>query len=234
MKRIGLIGGVSPESTVVYYRLLNAAARRVYGGETSADIVVHSLNYGEMYGYYKTGDWDAFKRTVVEAGRGLEAAGAEVLAISSNTTNMAADDLAAAVDTPVIYLLETLRDAMAAKGAVNPLLLGTPVVMEGAFYRSTLQERYGVETLVPDEADRAVVNRVIFEELVEGVVSDASRQAYVDVIDRNKSRDIDSVILGCTEIGMLIEQRYVDIPAFDTTLIHAQAIADVAFQGEGA
>lgn len=234
MKRIGLIGGVSPESTVVYYRLLNAAARRAYGGETSADIIIHSLNYGRMYAYYKASDWPAFKSTVVAAGRGLQAAGADVLAISSNTTNMAADDLAAAVGVPVVFLLETLRDALRAQGVERPLLLGTPVVMEGDFYRPTLRDRFGVETLVPDADDRAVVNRIIFDELVEGVVSDKSRQDYVDVIERNKARGADSVIFGCTEIGMLLEQRHVDLPAFDTTLIHTEALAQFAFIGETA
>ncbi len=230
MKRIGIIGGVSPESTVTYYRLLNTAAREAFGGETSADIVIHSLNFDRMHGLYRAGAWAEFKQTVVAAGEGLVAAGAECLAIASNTTNMAAEDLAAAVDVPVIRLLETLADALRAACVERPLLLGTPVVMAGDFYRPTLSAVYGFDTLVPDEEDREEVRRVIFDELVEGVVRDASRASWRAIIKRGVDAGADSVIYGCTEIDMLMRPGDVDIPAFDTTLIQAEAIARAAFR----
>lgn len=229
MKRIGIIGGVSPESTVIYYRLLNAAARAVYGGETSADIVIHSLNFNRMHALYRAGDWRAFKDAVVAAGRGLAAAGAERLAIASNTTNMAADDLAAAVDVPVIRLLDALVEALRAGGVRRPLLLGTPVVMTGDFYRTRLREAYGVDALVPGREDQEEVRRVIFEELVEGVVREASRESWRAIIARGRNAGADSVIYGCTEIAMLMRPGDVDMPAFDTTAIHAGAIARAAF-----
>ena len=228
MKRIGLIGGVSPESTVVYYRLLNAAARKKLGGEHSADVVIYSLPYGVMLDHYNAGDWVSFKAAVVDAGKRLQAAGCEVLAISSNTTNMAAEDVAAQVDRPFIFLQETLADALKAAAMKSPLLLGTPVTMEGEWYRPNLHEKYGVETSIPNAEDRETVNRIIFNELTHGVVKDESRQAYLDIIERGKAAGADCVILGCTEIGLLIEQRHVDLPVFDTTIIHAAAISDFA------
>ena len=229
MKRIGLIGGVSPESTVIYYRLLNAAARQVYGGDHSANVVVFSLDFGEMHALYRAADWSAFRAKVVEAGRSLEAAGCALIAITSNTVQLAADDVAEAVDSRVIHLMDPLKRSMEARGASKPLLLGTPVVMEGPFYRSTLRERYGIETTVPNDADREIVNRVIFDELVEGDVRDASRDAYLEIIERGRQAGSDCAILGCTEIGMLIEQSHLELPVFDTTRLHAAAIAQEAF-----
>jgi len=167
-KRIGLIGGVSPESTVVYYRLLNTAAREKLGGEHSAEVMIYSLPYGIMLEYYEARDWTSFKRKVVDAGKRLEAAGCEVLAISSNTTNMAAEDVAASVTSPVIFLQKTLADTLHAAEKKKPLLLGTPVTMEGEFYRPTLREKYGVSASIPDTNDRETVDRIIFEELTHG------------------------------------------------------------------
>ncbi|MEL7487272.1 MAG: aspartate/glutamate racemase family protein, partial [Pseudomonadota bacterium] len=142
---------------------------------------------------------------------------------------LAVDDVIAAVDADVVTLMAPLHDALKGGGFSAPLLLGTPVVMEGPFYRSTLRDRFGVETTVPSAADQETVRRVIFDELVEGVVSDASRAAYLDIINRGVAAGADCAILGCTEIGMLIEKGHTDVPVLDTTLLHAEAIARAAF-----
>ena len=229
MKRIGLIGGVSPESTVIYYQLLNQAAQQRYGETSSAEVVIHALNFGEMYGYYKAEDWTTFKQRVVDAAKGLALQGCDLVAISSNTTQVAANDAAAALEIPLINLLECLADAMREKGIQKPLVLGTPFVMNGPYYRAELLATYGFETLIPEPAAQAVIDRVIFEELVKGVVRPESRQAYLEIIDAGRQAGADGVILGCTEIGMLIEQAHTSLPVFDTTLIHAAAIAEAAF-----
>lgn len=229
MKRIGLIGGVSPESTVIYYRLLNAAARQAYGGDSSADMVIQSLNFGYMHELYRAADWTTFKKTVVGAAKNLENAGCDLIAISSNTTQMSVFDVVDTVNVPVINLLDAVSAKVASVGSTNPLLLGTRMTMEGEFYRPTMAERYGLTTITPDTDDRIEVNRIIFDELCEGEILGPSRKRYVEVIERGREQGADGVILGCTEIGMLISQEHVDIPVFDTTKIHAAAIAEFAF-----
>lgn len=228
MKRIGLIGGVSPESTVVYYRRLNAAAREKLGGEHSQDLVVHSLDYGQMLGFYNAQNWVSFKANVVSSGKALAAIGCDALAICSNTVQLAADDLAAAVDIPVLNLLDALSAALKAADVKRPLLLGTPLTMEGDFYRPTLKAKSGLDTIVPGTDDRAIVDRVIFDELCHGIVRDNSRHDWLEIIERGVSQGADCVILGCTEIGLLIEQSHLKLPVFDTTLIHTKAITDFA------
>ena len=232
MKRIGLIGGVSPESTVLYYRLLNAAAREAMGGDHSANLMIFSLDFGKIHKLYDAEDWAGFKAEVVGAGHALTAAGCELLAIGSNTTNMAADDVQAAVGVPVISLFEALVVALRARSATRPLLLGTPFVMEGPYYRQKLAEEFDMPTTVPSPGDRREVDRVIFEELVNGQFLDTSRDAYLEIIARGVADGADSVILGCTEIGLLIGQHHTDLPVFDTTRLHAAAIAQAALTGE--
>lgn len=229
MKRIGLIGGVSPESTIIYYQLLNQAAADIYGPPASADVVIHALNFGEMYSHYASNDWDRFKAIVIDAAKGLEAAGCELIGISSNTTQIAAREAASAINIPLINLVDCLANTMQAAGVTRPLLLGTPFVMTGDFYRPELKSRHGFECIIPDADGRDLVDRVIFEELVKGQVLEHSRAAYLDIIDKGAKQGADAVILGCTEIGMLIEQDHTDIAVFDTTRIHAAALANAAF-----
>ncbi len=231
MKRIGLVGGVSPESTAIYYRYLNEAANVRYGGDRSAEILIYSLDFGRMVGLYTNADWDEFGQNIVEAARILDNAGSQVIAIASNTCNLAGAKVESAVSAQFISLLDALCEAMAKQNVLRPLLLGTPFVMEGHFYRPTLKEQYGIEAVIPNQEEREIVRRVIFDELVKGEVRQSSRQDYLDIIHRYEG-ETDAVILGCTEIGMLIEQSHTKVPAFDTTRIHAAAIADAAFAGE--
>ena len=229
MKLLGLVGGVSPESTQIYYRLLNDAAKARLGGDHSQRMIVSSFDFGVMADLYRQGDRDRYTAEVVEAGLRLKRAGAEALMICSNTSGMATEALREAAGLPVIDLIDALAAALKAAGVERPLFLGTPFTMEGDFYRPALLERHGRETLVPNAADRETVRRVIFDELVNGVVKDASRRAYLDIVERGREAGADGVILGCTEICMLISQDDVDIPAFDTTRIHAEAASAYAF-----
>lgn len=228
MKLLGLIGGVSPESTAIYYRLLNDAARARLGGAHSQRMIISSFDFNDMVELYSDGDWDGYINAVVGAGRRLKAAGVDALMICSNTSGMGTAALREATGLPVIDLIDALAAALKEADVKRPLLLGTPFTMEGAFYRPALEERHGQSTLIPDDEDRETVSRVIFDELVNGIVDDASRRAYLDVIERGRANGADGVIFGCTEICMLISQSDVDLPAFDTTAIHAAAASAYA------
>ena len=231
MKRIGLVGGVSPQSTAIYYDLLNKAANERYGGDHSAEILVYSLDFGHMVDLYTSNEWTLFSQRIVDAAKALDAAGCDVMAIASNTCNLAGDLVAQNIEAEFLPLIDPLCAAMAGRGVFKPLLLGTPFVMEGPFYRPTLRDKFQTETVIPNDDEREIVRRVIFDELVNGVVKDTSRQAYLDIIHHYQA-ETDGVILGCTEIGMLIEQSDTHVPVFDTTAIHAAAIARAAFKQE--
>ena len=228
-KRLGLIGGVSPESTVIYYRLLNAMARDRLGGHHSADLLLAALSYGEMLNYYERKDWDAFKARVAAAAINLRDGGAAAIVITSNTTQMAAEAARDASGLPLIHLLDALADTMRERRVSRPLLLGTPFTMTGHYYRAALAERYHSEILIPDDAGQAETSRVIFDELVEGVVRDASRQNLLHIVDEAKGRGADGVILGCTELCMILDETFCDMPVLDTTAIHARAAHEYAF-----
>ncbi len=229
MKLLGLIGGVSPESTAIYYRLLNEAVRARLGGEHSANIILYTLDYGVMIRHYDAGDWDAFNAEVVKGAMHLKAAGAEAIVISSNTTHVAADDVIRETGLPLIHLLDTLAAAMVDAGIRKPLLLGTPVVMSGEHYRNGLAARYDGEVLVPSAQEQTVIGRIILDELVNGDVFDASRQALLEIIDAHARDGADGVILGCTELCMILSQDHTDLPVFDTTALHAAAAHEFAF-----
>jgi len=226
MKLLGLIGGVSPEATVIYYRLLTDAARERLGALHSANLMLYALDYGVMIGHYDSRNWDAFIAEVVNGAKHLEAAGVDGLIICSNTTHVAADAVRDAVDLPLIHMLDVLAGEMKAKGAQRPLLLGTPVVMGEAHYRNELAKRYDGDVLIPSEEEQAVIGRVILDELVLGDIRDASRDELLAIIGRHKA---DGVILGCTELCMILAQEHCDIPVFDTTGLHAAAAARFAF-----
>jgi len=222
MPLVGLIGGVSPEATQIYYRHLNRAARERLGGQHSANVLYYMLDYGVMIGHYHDENWTAFIAEVVAGANALKAGGAEVLAITSGTTHVAADAVAAATGLPVIHMLDSLTAAMDRAGSSRPLLLGTPWVMAGEFFRPALLERFGGEPIVPSEQDRALVGRVIFDELVNGEVLEGSRDELISMIS---GYDADGVILGCTELCMILGSEHIDLPVFDTTAIHAGDIA---------
>ncbi len=228
MKLLGLIGGVSPESTVIYYRLLNEAARARLGGEHSANILLYTLDYGTIIDHYDARDWPSFIAEVVKGAKRLAAAGVDALVISSNTTHVAAEAAAEATGLPLIHVLDALTDALNSAGTRKLLLLGTPVVMGGEHYLPALAQRYDGDVLVPTTEEQSEIGRIILDELVNGDVREPSRAALQAIIGRHGA---DGVILGCTELCMILSQDNVDLPVFDTTALHAAAASAFAFQG---
>ena len=230
MKRVGLIGGVSPESTEVYVRLFNRAARARLGGEHSANFILWHLDYGVMIDLYRKRDWRAFSEEVVKAGEGLKSAGADALMIGSNTTHRAAAALRDATDMRVIHILDVLAAAMAAQGAKRPLLLGTLVTMSGDYYLPALRERYSGDAFVPDDDEQREIERIILDELCFGVVKEKSRKSLKDIVAAYP--EADGVILGCTELCLILSQDHIAAPVFDTTGLHAEAGMRFAFGEE--
>ena len=228
MKTIGLLGGMSWESTLPYYRHINEAVRERLGGLHSARLVLYSLDFHEIEALQRQGDWAAAGTLLADAARRLESAGADFLLLCTNTMHKVADAIEAASALPLLHIADPTAAAIPAAGLQRVGLLGTRFTMEQPFYRQRLEDRHGIQVLVPDEPDRAEVHRVIYEELCRGVVSEASRQAYRQVITRLVARGAQAVILGCTEIGLLVRADDAEVPLFDTCVLHAQAAAERA------
>ncbi|MBV6633709.1 MAG: aspartate/glutamate racemase family protein [Alphaproteobacteria bacterium] len=232
MKTIGVIGGMSWESTVTYYQHLNRLVRERLGGLHSASVILNSLEFKEIADYQMAGDWDNATRLMVEAAQSLERAGADCLIIATNTMHKSADAVTAAVNIPLIHIADVTAAAIKQAGCKRPLLLATRFTMEQDFYRGHLRDHHGIEVAVPNEADRETVHRIIYEELCQGVVETFSRDAYLQVINREIAAGADGVIFGCTEIGLLLSPQ--DLPgdppvtAFDTTRLHAEAAVEFA------
>lgn len=223
MKTIGLLGGMSWESTAIYYRRVNELVRERLGGLHSAKLVLVSVDFAEIAELQHAGDWQGAGRLLVGAARQLEAAGAECLLICTNTMHKLADEIEAAVSIPLLHNADATAGAIRRIGAKRPALLATRFTMEQDFYKQRLADRYDIEALVPDEAGRQKVHGIIYDELCRGIVKPESKAVYLDEIARLRSQGADGVILGCTEITMLIGQPDFDIPVFDTTAIHAEA-----------
>ena len=230
MKRVGLIGGVSPESTEIYVRLFNRLARARLGGEHSAHFVLWHLDYGVMIDLYRRRDWPRFVDEVVKAGEGLKRAGVDALMIGSNTTHRAATALAEATGLRVIHILDALAAALDKKRARRPLLLGTMATMSGDYYLPALALRYGGDLLVPSSAAQAEIERIILDELCLGRVKDGSRAALKAIIADHP--EADGVILGCTELCLILSESDLSLPVFDTTGLHAEAGMRFAFGAE--
>lgn len=228
MKTIGLLGGMSWESTLPYYRHVNEAVRERLGGLHSARLVLYSLDFHEIEALQRQGDWAAAGTLLADAARRLESAGADFLLLCTNTMHKVADAIEAASALPLLHIADPTAAAIQAAGLQRVGLLGTRFTMEQPFYRQRLENRHGIQVLVPDEPDRAEVHRVIYEELCRGVVSEVSRQAYRQVITRLVARGAQAVILGCTEIGLLVRADDAEVPLFDTCVLHAQAAAERA------
>ena len=225
---IGLIGGMSWESTAVYYRRLNQQVRDRFGGLRSADILMRSVDFEAIVALQKAGQWDQAERVLCDIARDLERAGAACLLICTNTMHKLADQVEQAVQVPLLHIADVTAEAVKAGGLQRPLLLATRYTMEQDFYLGRLRERHGLEPVVPDAGDRAIIHDIIFDELCRGVVLDASRLRYLEIIERGRASGADSVILGCTEIGLLIGPEHTDLTVFDSTLLHADAAVDFA------
>jgi len=228
MKTIGLIGGMSWESSAHYYRLLNEAVKARLGGLHSAKCLLASVDFAEIEPLQRAGRWDEAGAILNRAALGLERAGADLLLICANTMHKVAEQTLRGVRIPLIHIADATAARVRAAGVRRVALLGTRYVMEQDFYRQRLADRYGLEVLVPGPADRAEVNRVIFEELCLGRTEPASKARYVAIMEALVRDGAEGVIAGCTEITMLVQQPDVSVPLFDTTEIHALAAVERA------
>jgi aspartate racemase len=218
-------------STVDYYRLINEGVATRLGGYRSAEMVMVSVDFAPVEDLQTKGDWTGLGRMMVRAAKVLEGAGAQALVICANTMHQLAPDIEAAVRLPIIHIADAAAGAIKAQGLGTVALLGTRYTMEMDFYRGRLASRHGLTVLVPDGPQRDIVHRIIYDELGQGITRDESRRAYVGVIEDLVRRGAQGVILGCTEIPLLIKQKDSPVPVFDTTALHAAAAVDFALAG---
>jgi aspartate racemase len=223
MKIIGLIGGLSWESTATYYTEINRGVREVLGGLHSAKLLLHSFDFAEIAALQTEAGWPEAGQRLADAGRNLEASGADCLLICSNLMHRVAPAVQSACGVEVIHIADALGEALQAAGVKSPLLLATRSVMEEPFYLDRLREGFGMQALVPDAQDRQEINRIIFDELVRGVISPQSKAVYLEAVRKGRQAGADSVVFACTEIGLLLSPADMDCPSFDTAKLHAQA-----------
>ncbi|KAK4148633.1 aspartate racemase [Chaetomidium leptoderma] len=233
MKTLGLLGGMSWESTVTYYQEINRRVRAVRGGLHSAPCIVYSFDFAAIEALQRSGDWDEAGHLLDAAAAALQRAGADAVVLCTNTMHSVAQGIEAASRLPLLHIADPTAERIVGAGCRRPGLLGTRFTMEKAFYAARLRDKHGLETVVPDEAGRTAVHDIIYAELCNGIVREASREVYYRVIADLKAAGADCLILGCTEIGLLVgegaEERC-GLPVFDTTKIHAIATADWAME----
>eukprot|EP01037_Dinobryon_pediforme_P008567 gene8567-8659_t len=223
MKTLGLIGGTSWESSAEYYRLINQGVRDALGPTHSAQMLLWSFNFAEIEALQMASDWDAIAARTIDAAQRLADAGADHLVICSNSMHCCADAVEAAVPLPLIHIADPVGRAIRSAGLTRIGLLGTRFTMEQDFIRGRLASHHGLDVIVPEDDDRATVHRVIYEELVTGRIEPASRSAYRDVMHRLAARGAQGIVLGCTEIMLLVDATDSPVPLFDTTALHADA-----------
>lgn len=231
MTTIGLIGGMSWESTAVYYRLLNEGVRARRGGLHSADVLLHSLDFSPIAEMQAKGDWDGAGDVLADSALRLERAGAGCIVLCTNTMHKLADRITAATRVPFLHLADVTAKAVRQRASRRPLLLATRFTMEQRFYLGRLAA-FGIEAVVPGESEREDVHRIIYEELCRGRIEPASKARYLSIIAAAAAQGADGVILGCTEIGLLISQADTALPVFDTTALHVDAALDFALTAE--
>jgi len=228
MKTIGLIGGMSWESTIPYYRHINEVIRERLGGLHSAKLILYSVDFHDIERLQQAGDWEAAGRLLADAARSLEAAGADFLVLCTNTMHKVAPAIEAAVRVPLFHIVDPTAGAIKAAGITTVGLLGTRFTMEQAFYKDRLAERHGLHVITPAVADRGIIHRIIYHELCLGKILDASRSEYQRVMADLVHQGAQAIILACTEISLLITERDSAVPLFDTTRIHARKAAGLA------
>lgn len=224
MKTIGLIGGMSWESTVTYYQVINETIKKQLGGLHSAKCILYSVDFDEIEKYQARGEWDKSADVLSEAAQALERAGADYIVICTNTMHKAAPEISRRIHIPILHIADMTAAELQKQGIRKVGLLGTKYTMQQDFYKNILIEQ-GIEVVIPNDADVDVVNRIIYDELCLGKILEESKAVYLDIIHELARNGAQGIILGCTEIGLLIQQSDTDIPLFDTTRIHAKQAA---------
>lgn len=229
MKTVGLIGGMSWESTVTYYRIINEEIKRRLGGLHSAKCVLYSVDFDEIEKYQREAKWGMAAQALVKAAQGLEMAGADYIVICTNTMHKVAPDMEKSINVPILHIADITAQKVLSTGINTVGLLGTRYTMEQDFYKSRLEDN-GLKVIVPDESDMDIVNGVIYNELCLGIIKQESREEFKRIIHNLVDAGAEGIILGCTEIGLLIKQEDSDLPLYDTAIIHAVGAAEYALK----
>lgn len=230
MKTIGLLGGMSWESSIEYYRIINQAVQQRLGGVHSARSLMFSFDFAEIESMQRAGDWEGLTAAMIKAAKTLEQGGADMLVICTNTMHRMATEVQEAVSIPLLHIADATSAAIKDTGLSTVGLLGTRFTMEADFYRGKLEKDHGLKVLIPDTPSREIVHQIIYEELVRGIILEKSRTEYQNVIVDLAAQGAEGIILGCTEISLLITQADVAVPVFDTTAIHALAAVEWALR----
>jgi len=230
MKTIGMIGGMSWESSIEYYRIVNEVVREKLGGLHSAKSLMFSVDFAEIEALQHAGDWDGATEAMIEVAEQVEAGGADFVIICTNTMHKMADDVETAIGIPLLHIADATADAIKTEGLKKIGLLGTNFTMEEDFYRGRLVEKHGLDVIIPKAEDREIVHRIIYDELVLGEIKPKSREAYKQIIKKLIAKGAQGIILGCTEIGLLVKEEDSAVPTFDTTYIHAVSAVEYALQ----
>jgi len=230
MKTIGLIGGMSWESSSEYYRIINKTVKERLGGLHSAQCIMYSADFEEIENLQHQGKWEELTKLMISFALSLEGAGADCIVICTNTMHKMAEEVEDNISIPLLHIADATAERIVEKGLGRLGLLGTSCTMEEDFYKKRLQEKYNIEVIIPSQSDREIIDRVIYDELCLGTIKQSSKEKYKEVIERLISDGADGVILGCTEIPLLISQEDVEIPLFDTTTIHAKSAVEFALR----
>ncbi|CNI62677.1 putative aspartate/glutamate racemase [Yersinia rohdei] len=230
MKILGLIGGMSWESTIPYYRMINQQVKEQLGGLHSAKIILYSVDFHEIEQLQAKGDWHTAAKVLSDAAVSLKRAGAEVIVVCTNTMHKVADDIEAACGLPLLHIADATAAQIKQQGINKIGLLGTRYTMEQDFYRGRLAEQHDIEVITPDSIDREIINRIIYEELCLGIITETSRQEYRRIIGKLEQQGVQGIIFGCTEITLLVNAQDAQVPVFDTTAIHAKTAAEYALK----
>ena len=230
MKKIGLIGGITWQSTQLYYQLLNTKVAELLGDQHSCACIIESVDFATISKKQAAGEWDILHRQMTDIALRLENAGAEIILICANTMHLSLPTMKQRVTVPILHIAEVTGKAVQAKGCKKVLLLGTKYTMELDFYTDILKNQFGIDVLIPNSEHREIVHRVIYDELAKGHINSASKAQYVSIIKKAEREGAEAVILGCTEIPLLIQQEDCDIPVFDTSLEHAYAAVEFSLK----
>ena len=228
MKTIGLLGGMSWESTLSYYKSINEGVKEKLGGLNSAKICMYSVNFEEIEKLQHSGNWDETARILSDAAVSVEKGGADFILICTNTMHKVAPEIEANINIPILHIADATAEKLLENGIKKVGLLGTNFTMEQDFYKGRLTEKFGIKVVVPEKHDRLKVHDIIYQELCRGEIKNESRVVYTQIIDKLRNQGADAVILGCTEIALLVQQQHTTVPLFDTTVIHAEAAVRLA------
>lgn len=230
MKTIGLIGGMSWESSIEYYRLINQLVKIQLGGNHSCSCIMHSVDFSEIEELQHKGNWEELTKIMVDISKNLENSGADCIVICTNTMHKMADDIKKAVGIPLIHIADSVGENITKLNLKKVALLGTRFTMEQDFYKGRINNKFGIEVITPNENDKSIIHKVIYEELVKGIFTDESKKAYIEIINKLIVEGAQGIILGCTEIPLLIKQEDISVPIFDTTKLHSESAVKFALK----